>query len=95
MHSGHIIQVTCFVSEGDLPLTIEWLFNAESVDKHSDIAVVKVGKRSSILSIESVTYEHAANYTCLARNAAGASSFTAQLQVNGYHSIIHVIILLY
>lgn len=49
-----------------------------------DISVGKVGKRSSLLSIEAVTYGNAGNYTCLARNKAGVHAHSAELLVNGY-----------
>lgn len=47
-----------------------------------------MGKRSSILVIESVTHSHAGNYTCNANNSAGDASYVAELQVNGYLTAI-------
>lgn len=83
VHSGQVIQVTCLVSEGDLPLTIEWFKNDERIEQYTDISVVRIGRRSSILSIDSVIHAHAGNYTCKTKNDAGESSYTSQLQVNG------------
>lgn len=83
--SGHTIQVACLVSEGDLPIEIEWRQNGKDLDHFGDVSVVKVGKRNSILSIEAVSYENAGNYTCSARNKAGVSFHSAELLVNGYY----------
>lgn len=84
MHEGQFAQVGCSVSEGDLPLEIQWTLNGRGIDYYSEIGVSTIGKRTSILVIESVTYTHAGNYTCKATNQAGESSYTAQLQVNGF-----------
>lgn len=72
------------VSEGDLPLNIKWKLNEQSLEIFPEITVAKIGKRSSILTIESVLYTNAGNYTCAATNKAGQSIHIAQLQVNGY-----------
>lgn len=84
MHEGQYAQITCSVSEGDLPLTISWTLNDQPIQQFAEIGVSSIGKRTSILVIESVTYTHAGNYTCKATNKAGESAYTAQLQVNGF-----------
>lgn len=83
VHSGQSVQVQCFVSEGDLPVTLEWNLNEKPLEDFPEISTVVVGKRSSILSIDSVSYTHAGNYTCKAKNRAGEASFSSELQVNG------------
>lgn len=60
-----------------------WLVNGKPLN-NEDISISSVGRRGSVLSIESVQYEHAGNYTCLARNGAGKTEYTSELQVNGY-----------
>lgn len=42
-----------------------------------------VGKKTSLLSIDSLSEEHAGNYTCVAQNKAGSSSHLSQLIVKG------------
>lgn len=83
IHSGVFIQVYCTVKDGDLPLRIIWLHNGIPIKNFPDISTAPVGKRGSVLSIESVQYEHAGNYSCRADNVAGEAEFTAELQVNG------------
>lgn len=83
IHSGMFVQVTCTAFEGDFPITFSWQLNGQSIEKYFDISISAVGKRSSYLSIDSVSYEHAGNYTCFAKNLGGEASSTAELQVNG------------
>lgn len=83
MHAGHFAQIHCIVAEGDLPLTIQWTFNGESLKKYPEVLVANMGKRSSILTIESVSYINSGNYSCEVRNNAGSFVHVAQLLVNG------------
>ncbi|XP_050305179.1 cell adhesion molecule Dscam2 isoform X3 [Anthonomus grandis grandis] len=82
VHEQAYVQISCLVSEGDFPLRINWKLNGEYIEKYPQIAVSKVGKRSSILTIESVSHRLAGNYSCEAKNAAGESLYTTELQVN-------------
>lgn len=83
MHSGQYVQVQCLISDGDLPISFSWDLNGRELDEFPEIVASKMGKRSSILSIESVSYTNTGNYTCTARNAAGIARHTAQLLING------------
>lgn len=83
MNEGHYIQINCLVSEGDLPLNIKWTFNGKDINNIEEISTGKLGKRSSFLTIESVTHSNAGNYTCESRNSAGHTMYTAELHVNG------------
>lgn len=44
---------------------------------------MRTNKRITQLSIDSVTAEHAGQYTCFAENQAGASEYSTYLHVNG------------
>lgn len=67
---------------GDLPINIEWRLNDAPIDE-SRISISKVGKRVSLLTIDSVTGYHAGNYTCVALNPAGSAEHSSRLIVNG------------
>lgn len=73
----------CTVSSGDLPLEIEWKLFGEKLKDYPGVSISSMGKRMSILAIEAVSWRHVGNYTCVARNIAGESEFTAPLLVNG------------
>lgn len=64
-------------------MTVTWLQNNHPVDVMPDIFISKIGKRISILSIESVAGHHAGNYSCRAENFAGMAKHSALLTVNG------------
>lgn len=73
------------MSQGDSPLKVSWTFHGpdSSTRTQSGVQVVKVGEKSSLLIIDSVTSEHSGNYTCSAKNAAGETNYTAEVVVNG------------
>lgn len=78
-----MVLVTCTVSKGDLPLKIDWYFNGNKV-KSGDKGVSLLNtKRTSQLSIESVSHQNQGNYTCVVNNEAGSMNHTSQLFVNG------------
>lgn len=81
--SGGYATVQCTIPIGDLPLKINWKFNNENINSISGVTMTSVGRRSSSLSIESVTYEHAGNYTCIGENKVGKTEYTTTLNVNG------------
>lgn len=76
--------MNCLVTSGDLPIEIEWLFEGAPVNYAAGIAVLRGGKRTSLLTIDSVHAGHAGNYSCTARNKAASSEFSAALVVNGW-----------
>lgn len=84
-HLGQYITYQCTLTEGDLPLNIRWTFNNQPLfnDEDQDILIAKMGRRSSVLTIESVAARHAGNYTCHGENAAGRASYSTQLRVIG------------
>ena len=86
--SGQDITITCTVSDGDLPLKINWLLNKRPIEEFSTISTAMFGKRNMVLNIESVTAEHSGNYTCEASNKAGSVSYSTDLRVYGTLQLI-------
>lgn len=80
---GESIQMLCHITKGDIPLTLKWFFRDRPVDKIKGVTVSKVGERSSILAIPSVTEKHSGNYTCTASNTVASTNHTATLNVQG------------
>lgn len=73
----------CTISGGDLPMNVNWMLNGKPIPSYLDVSTSKVGKRIHVLSIDSVSAEHAGNYSCIASNVAGTANYTAPLIVIG------------
>lgn len=84
--AGQSAQVSCFVVEGDSPLDISWSFQGVDVLMRFGISTTKVGKKASMMVIDSASFHHQGNYTCTATNPAGVSTYAASLQVHGSRS---------
>ncbi|XP_035788176.1 Down syndrome cell adhesion molecule-like protein Dscam2 isoform X33 [Anopheles albimanus] len=82
MNSGDSGSVQCNVLSGDFPLSIRWYLNGYPMSDDHTVTVTSIGKRLSVLNIDSVHGRHAGNYTCEAKNDADTVSFTAELRVN-------------
>lgn len=80
---GTSAQILCSVSAGDEPMSIRWTFHGDSISSDSGILTSNLGTRTSILMISAVRHEHRGSYTCLATNAAGSASSSAELNING------------
>lgn len=81
--SGTHVQASCIVGEGDIPVDISWTFHGKIEASMMGISTTKLGPRSSILQIDSVAAAHSGQYTCIAKNSAGAQNYTAHLRVLG------------
>ncbi|XP_037024203.1 Down syndrome cell adhesion molecule-like protein Dscam2 isoform X8 [Bradysia coprophila] len=79
---GDTASVSCIVTSGDSPITFKWLFNNKPISEVSGISTVKLGKRNSAMTIDSVNGRHAGNFTCQAANSAATVNYTAVLIVN-------------
>lgn len=80
---GQTVTATCTVLQGDQPVQIEWALNGKSISHEYPDVSIATTKRVSLLTIEAVTASHAGEYTCIASNVAGGTSYTATLAVNG------------
>ena len=78
------MSAVCTVSVGDNPLEFSWYFNGKHIiSQELQDVVISTKKRRSLLEIESITAEHAGEYTCSVSNEAGATSHSTRLIVNG------------
>lgn len=80
---GDSVTVQCTISKGDLPVDINWLFNGYALNDYLGATTSKIGKKVSVLTIDSVNGHNAGNYTCIAKNKAQTTEYTAELVVNG------------
>lgn len=86
LNFGETASVQCTILGGDLPIAVKWLLNnivIENDQYDENLSISKIGKRVTVLTIESVNGYHAGNYTCKAENKAGITSYSANLIVNG------------
>lgn len=83
-NSGESMSTICTISRGDYPLEFLWYLDGEKIltKDREDISISNT-KRRSVLEIESVSAHHAGEYTCAVSNAAGATSHSSILIVNG------------
>lgn len=90
LNAGELASATCSITKGDSPITIAWFFNQTEIESGEEVVVSKIGRKISTLSIESVHASHMGEYTCVAKNAAGATNFTTFLHVKGLKIILIV-----
>ena len=84
LDEGDFAHVSCIITKGDMPIAISWSLQGDQVEvSDSSISTSQAGPRASFLSINSVSHRHTGIYTCTATNAAGTSTYSTELKVNG------------
>lgn len=83
LNFGEPASIQCTIAGGDWPMSIEWLFNDYYLPSHLQIVTTKFTRHTYVLGIESVTADHVGNYSCVAKNQAGKTSYTTTLIING------------
>ena len=83
INSGDAVMAVCFVTKGDLPITIKWIFNNKPIGQFDGITTINTNKRGNQITIDSVQDHHRGEYKCVAKNKAGVAEFSAFLNVNG------------
>ncbi|XP_064457824.1 cell adhesion molecule Dscam2-like isoform X2 [Ornithodoros turicata] len=85
MRVGMRIKVFCTVVQGDPPFGFSWLKDGAVVDGNlARILSLSVQnlRDYSMLSTDSLRLEHSGNYTCIVKNQAASTSYSAVLHVN-------------
>ena len=80
---GKYAQLTCVIRSGDQPMTITWSLKGDIINSDPTLSTTMLGNQASILIITLVDYQHSGLYTCRAENAAGITTYSAELKVNG------------
>lgn len=94
LFSGESVQMMCHISKGDIPLEVYWEFNGQTLSRELG-TFTKVGERSSVLMLPSVTGAHSGNYTCIAKNRAGVAFYSTILKITGTQLNVTYIIIAY
>ncbi|GAB6032244.1 Down syndrome cell adhesion molecule-like protein 1 [Chamberlinius hualienensis] len=80
-YKGMRAHVSCAVSQGDAPVVFEWLKDGKPINFNLGVVTRKIESNIDSLSIDNVGSQHSGNYSCIARNRAGAAIHTAELLV--------------
>lgn len=83
VYYGDNIQLNCHVSKGDKPIQLSWTFHGKELSTDMGMVTVKVGEDTSLLMVSSADLIHSGNYTCIALNRAGKTTYTTEILVNG------------
>ncbi|GAB6020358.1 Down syndrome cell adhesion molecule-like protein 1 [Chamberlinius hualienensis] len=78
---GIRVRTACYVTKGDLPITITWSKDGSPLLDNS-VNVRVIDEYSNVLTIDSVKASHGGSYTCWANNSVAVANHTATLTVN-------------
>ncbi|XP_050737483.1 cell adhesion molecule Dscam2-like isoform X2 [Eriocheir sinensis] len=81
LEEGRRTQLSCMVTSGDLPITINWLKDGRHLQHDPDLESKQVSDFSMVLVFKRLQEHHSGAYTCEAANAAAAVNHTAMLKV--------------
>ncbi|KAK8770204.1 hypothetical protein V5799_013331, partial [Amblyomma americanum] len=81
---GKRAGAACIVSDGDLPISIQWLKDGLPLDRRGlGASIAEANDYTSFLSFTGVRQLHSGNYTCVASNPAASANYTAPMVVQG------------
>lgn len=86
VEAGELIQVSCAVSRGDDPITLQWYKDHQPLKSSYSTIINNMDSKLSILLLRSVDAEHRGTYTCSASNPVGNAEHSATLNVKGMGS---------
>uniref|UniRef100_T1JD47 Down syndrome cell adhesion molecule-like protein Dscam2 n=1 Tax=Strigamia maritima TaxID=126957 RepID=T1JD47_STRMM len=84
LYEGGEARVSCVVSQGDLPISLQWKKDGRRPDLEESVglSIRVIDDYSSLLTIENVQRKHSGTYSCIARNEAGVAEYHTHLAVN-------------
>ena len=89
---GKRLRVICTVTEGDLPIEVEWWKDGLKIGGSNPasakfgsqgIQVRSIDEYTSLLAISFLETTHAGNYSCVASNSVASFSRSATLTIRG------------
>ncbi|CAL4122421.1 unnamed protein product, partial [Meganyctiphanes norvegica] len=80
-NEGQRTQITCSVSQGDLPMTINWLKNGGHLQHDPNIETKMISDFSKALVFRKLQEHHAGSYTCEVTNIVGSANHSATLRI--------------
>lgn len=82
---GKRLRVICTVTEGDLPIDVQWRLNAVPLvgTAEGNFQIRRIDEYTSLLAITSLNVGHAGNYSCVARNQVAEFVRSAVLTIRG------------
>lgn len=83
VEAEQLVQVSCAVSKGDSPITLQWYKDGLPLMSSSKFMINNVAPKLSLLLLSSVDAEHSGSYTCHATNPVGTTESSATLKVKG------------
>lgn len=83
VEAEQLVQVSCAVSKGDSPITLQWYKDGLPLISSPKFMINNVAPKLSLLLLSSVDAEHSGSYTCLAANPVGTAESSATLKVKG------------
>lgn len=83
VEEGQLIQVSCAVTKGDDPLTLQWYKDGTPLVSSPSFLINNVAPKLSILLLSSANANHTGTYSCLAFNPIGTAESSASLRVKG------------
>ncbi|KAK7075666.1 hypothetical protein SK128_023683 [Halocaridina rubra] len=81
VEAGELIQVSCTVSRGDDPISLQWFKDNLPIRSSPTFIINNIDSKLSMLLLRSVDAEHSGNYTCVASNPVGREEVSSYLNV--------------
>lgn len=81
------------INKGDIQdLVIQWTLNGKPImNGKNGVSVIRISKKLSTLSLDSINDQHRGIIKCIATNIAGTTEYSTELQVNGTSYFINIL----